>query len=201
MTRTFCIFYIYIFLCYQWLADISQVWLLIKLRCTLDMLALRFIIEDCFQQHFVIHLWGKFLSVVFVTPLAGIVWEPSLLSAEGFEPMTLVFLSPPIYPDPSWPVHLSFSLSSPSLPSSFSPPLLHFRSQGHSFSFCGLPWANICFKMPVTTCLPYPSDNLALPWQFSSSLSPWVHILFLLLIPLNFGGKKKIFSGESNFLI
>lgn len=27
-----------------------------------------------FQKHFVIHLCGKFLSVVFVTPLAGIVW-------------------------------------------------------------------------------------------------------------------------------
>lgn len=60
------------------------------------------------------------VSVVFVTPLTGIVWQPSFLSAEGFEPVTLVSTSPPIYPDPSRPMLLSFSLVSPSIPPSFS---------------------------------------------------------------------------------
>lgn len=133
---------------------------------------------------------------MFVTPLTGIVCWSSLLSVEGFEPVTLVSPSPPIYTDPSWPLFLSFSLSSPSLPLPFLLFSLAFFSQGHCFSICGLPWTNICFKMPVTARLSHPSDNLALPWQFSSSLSPWVHIL--LPIPLNF--RQKFSEARTIFL-
>lgn len=85
---------------------LSSIFYSFSRKCTLDMLALHYIIEEDVSSSifsFICKVKCIFIavSVVFVTPLAGIVSWSSLLSAEGFESATLVFPSPPIYPDPS----------------------------------------------------------------------------------------------------
>lgn len=74
-------------------------------RCTLESLALCYIIEEDVSGSILSFICKvKCIccyveSVVFVTLLTGIVCWSSLLSVEGFEPVTLVSPSPPIYPD------------------------------------------------------------------------------------------------------
>lgn len=105
--------------------------------------------------------------------------------------MTLVFPSPPIYPDPSWPVHLSFSLSSPSLPCSFlsSSFLLFFSLKDTVFLSVASPE-----QISALKCLLQLVSLTLLIILHSHDNSPLVsHLEFIsfFLIPLNLREKRK----------